>query len=295
MIKLHSVSGVDNPAVGKAAIHLTTAGYLATRSAAGVTTGSEAGSVGLSGLTDVTGTFASGQAPSYDGSVFRPFTPVGGAGSTPTLTIYASGEVEVMDLLFSGVVPDGGTPAKFTWSGIDQTYTDLEIRGVARAQAVGTVFYISIYFNNDTTAANYASRSANYGGTLTHTTNADSTPCLCQGLTQLDSNIGSQSPVHLLIPDYAASNFRKHIYTYGVNVFNQVASSPTGAMDIRPVAVQWLATAGNPINMMEVRINNATQTFCSGTALYMFGKRKQWVITSGVFGGVPIINGSFTP
>jgi hypothetical protein len=287
-MNLTHVSGIPTPTRGILAAYTNAAGTLTVMRPDGSIVSAEPGTVNFSGLLDMVAPWSSGQTPNRSGSTFVQ----GPTGTALANTIYTSGQIEIMDLLYSGVVPDGGTPAAFTWSGIDQTYTDLELRGVARAQAAGTVFYISIYFNNDLTAGNYASRSLNYGGTVTHTTNADSTPSLCQGLNQLDVNIGSQSPVHIEFPNYSSVGFRKYFNTVGVNVFNQVVSSST-SMDIRPVGCQWLNTTGPAINMMDVRINNATTTFCSGTALYLYGKKKIWIITSGTYGTAPVINGRF--
>jgi len=288
MLKLHSVAQVPVIPSGKIGIHLNTGGILFGKDYLGAEVCAEAGSVGLSGLNDVTGTFGVGHAPAFDGTVFR---PAAAGGSTPTLTIVSSGLVEVVAVLASGVIPDGSSPATFTWSGIDQSYDSLEIRGVARGQtSTQNTVGVAVYFNGDTTNTNYWVRRmiSTADSSLTHTSFNTSYCAQIQSLLDDDVNSVSISPFHIMIPNYAQAGFRKNVYTVGIG-----ASYNTNTAHTVPAtfAMQWINTI--PVNMIEVKVADGTNTFCSGTAIYLLGHKKIWAVTSGIFGTAGVNNGRF--
>ena len=289
---LYNVSGIPTPRPG------TLAGFV---SAAGVFTGErsdssqftmEPGNPGLSGLVDVSGVFSSGQTLSRGVSFFTPQAI--GSYETPILTIVSSGLIDVIALLASGVIANGDSPTTIVWSGIDQTYERLEIWGVVRAQANLATVSGYVYFNGDTTAANYQSRRIYSAGDtlIEHLTTANSYAFIAQGLSAqdtVDTGTGAACPVHLQIFQYAQSGFRKQITQVGIHA----SMAATTFVNPSVHSVMWQDTAGPAISVIEIGVINATPTLCSGTELYLYGHKKVWAITSGIYGTAGIKDGRF--
>lgn len=284
MSNLTYVSGVLIPVSGVSNVYMNALGVLSVKHSDGSNSLAEPGSVNLSGLVDVNTPFVSGQLPVKSTSSFVPGTI--GIPSL-SLTIVSSGQVDVMDLLYSGVLTDGMVARTFVWSGIDQTYDHLELRGVARGNVNATSIGIGIYFNGDTTDANYLYARISVT-TASFARTVGSIPYCAQINTFYGNETrGIVSPVHLILPNYSTSGTRKYIYTVGMNTSNSQSSSVDGYL----FSNQWIPTAGNAINMMDVRVSNATDTFVSGTALYLWGHKRIWIITSGIYGLMGIKDG----
>ena len=251
----------------------------------GTTASAEPGTVGLSGLLDVVGPFVSGELPNYGASTFT----AGSAGGTGViLTIVSSGQIEVIDLLYSGVIAAGMANQNFTWSGIDQTYESLEIRGIARGSTASTTVGFGVWFNGDTTATNYLSRRSYGTGSASQDAYDSNYVGQIQGGSSTLASHGITSPVHIWIPDYAKAGTRKYLYTYGSPASNSASTS----LDIYLFSAQWENTSGPAINMLQM-ICNTADTFVSGTELYVYGHKKIWAITSGIYGTAGIVNGRF--
>ena len=291
-MNLTHVSGIPTPQPGEINFYVSAAGTASVRRSDGSVI--SVAPVNLSGLVDLTGPWVSGQLPVLTGSSF-----VGGSagGAGAALTVYSSGEVWVTSLLASGAIPNGGTAATIVFSGISQSYDHLFIRGMARANAAATsVVLVNYYLNGDATATNYISRRENADGgtgfTSSPTAQNDASVGLVQGSTYLPNSTTAPylGPIDTIFPDYSKAGHRKFFYTNGFIPY---------VYDATPTAgggygwAQWENTSGPAINMIEVRVVNAVTTFASGTALYLYGQKKIWVITSGLYGTAPIINGRF--
>jgi hypothetical protein len=286
---LHNVSGIPTPRPDTFAAFVNAAGVFTGERPDGSTVSLEIGNPGVSGLTDVSGIFSSGQTLTKGATFFTP--QAAGSYTTPVLTIVSSGMIDVCALLNSGVIVNGASPTTIVWSGIDQTYDRLEIRGVIRAQANLATVSGGIYFNGDVTAANYQSRRI-YSASDTaieHATFADSYAYIAQGLPALDSSTGATCPLHLQIFQYAQSGFRKQVTQVGIHP--SMAATTFANPSIH--TVMWQNTTGPAISVIELKCLNATPTFCSGTEVYLFGHKKVWAITSGIYGTAGIVNGRF--
>jgi hypothetical protein len=286
MIILHNVSGVPAPTSAEVFFYSNPAGILTSQFQNGSILQTNVGATKLSGLSDVNTPFASGQLLVKSTSSFIP----GLAGGTGlVLTIVSSGEMNVMDLLYSGVIENGQAAQTLVWSGIDQSYDHLEIRGVGRGAAITTVAGINVYFNGDATATNYISRRASFGSSATNESYDDSYVGGVQCAGKDNTNGGTVAPVHLFIPDFSKAGHRKYCYNIGQSVSNFATTNLQSLFQ----AMQWENTAGPAINMVELRVFNATTTFTSGTELYVYGHKRIWGITSGIYGTAGIVNGRF--
>ena len=301
MITLSHVSGVDLPSNGISHIYMNASGVLSVRRPDGTVVSSEPGSIRLSGLVDVNAAFTSGQLLNYSTSSFVPGASTPGAANT--LTIVSSGQMAVMALLYSGVIPTGGNPQTFTFNNIDQSYTDLEIRGMIRASAATTTVGVACYFNGDTTATHYRSRylqGAGAGGigTPTHVATSDSLCAVAHAASYNDTSNGSVTPFHIWIPNYStpttsgwpSKGARKVTY----NIGGQLYWNSTQVVYI-DMTSSWVIAGLDfpPITSIDLRCINATTSFAAGTEFYVYGHKKVWVITSGIYGTAGIVNGKF--
>ena len=292
MIVMTQVSGIaDTPPTDKAYVFAHTNGNLGVKTPDGITEITLPPSL-ASGLYDVVGTFAEGETPRFDGTVFRPAT-VAAVTSVYTKTTGTGTNQQFSAVLASGFIDNGGTPSTIVFSGFDQTFDWLEIRGSARSTPSTAATQVLIYFNNDTTNANYRNRG--YISAASHTNPAPPSGVIgdAQGLTSLNSNNGDVGQIHFHIPEYSSSPHRKYAYTPCLIPYNTAGTAVYAAGN----AVQWVSDY-SAINMIELKPVNAgvVSTFVSGTAIYLIGHKQHYSVNaSGTYANVKINNGLVIP
>jgi hypothetical protein len=161
-----------------------------------------------------------------------------------------------------------GAAGSFDVSSIDQTYDHLILRMVLRSDATTTADGVHIYFNNDTTAANYR-RAIHTGSTASHSVGG--------GDSALGFNIpGASSTAN----DFANADIRILNYTSGnrktayiTNAFRRDASD----LDTNNTILNWENTAAiNRITI--VTDNDPTDEFVSGSYLEIVGVKEETLL-----------------
>ena len=294
MIILNNTSGaaVPTPGADSSTIFANPAGIVQVKHSTGRIATAEATKLSMSGLIDVSGVFVSGQFPGFNGTYFIPTTMPSGAPDPIPQTIVSSGFVNVQVVLFDTTIANG-TSGFFTFSGIDQNYDMLEIRGMTRANQTGANL-TRCFFNNDTTLTNYigVAGQANPGGWAATLYDAPN----CQysiGSDYFDNTYGRFAPLHLFVQNYATAGPRKWGYSSAAQPYRYNSGSTT--MNFHTWGFLWENTAGPAINMIQFRTAGANDTFCSGSYMQVIGHKKVMVITSGAFGAAGIKSGLLVP
>jgi len=287
MIIEHQMSGsqVLTPAADSSTLFVNPAGIVQIKHSTGRISTAETGKLSMSGLIDVdTAAWTSGYLPTFNGNYFAPAAiPASGGGMTLTTT--TSGQVEVRVLLASGFLTSS---AIITFSGIDQSYDVLEIQGLFRDDLATGAHTVQCYFNNDTTTTNYlgtnfrADEFSWFGQSI-----ADSVCATAHAQDKDNTNYGLVNPGHFFIPNYAATNRRKWLYAMPCQWEHTAGVETNGYITL------WKSTAG--INMITLKLNQSTNTLSAGTQVYLYGRKRQWVVMSGTLGGTNISHGLLVP
>lgn len=288
-----SGASISTPAAWTATIYTDTSGSVVVKHPNNKVYHVERERTTLQSLSGMVGTFISGQVPRYDGTVWKPADTSGILSLTPT--IYSSGIMNVKVILASGFIANGAADSGIVWSGIDQSFDYLEIRGNVRGAATtgGNANFLSVCFNNDLTSGNYISRRfANSEFTFGTSANDFAYIGISHSKTTLNTNCGDVNPVHFFIPNYSVSGQRKYAYSAGTQAYNPGGSQ--AANDL--YGMQWENISGPAINMITLRIDHANILFCSGTNLQLIGHKRQMVIMSGTLNNqLGISHGLLTP
>jgi hypothetical protein len=193
-------------------------------------------------------------------------TPIAG-NSTAELTVTKSNYRVSEELAFVQLSADGD----FDISNIDQSYDDLEIHLVVRATvaAVGDNGYI--YFNGDTTNANY--RRQRFQGTNTSPSTGEADDALCvysEGSTAPSDHWAS---VHIRILDYTNPNNYKKVFS------TSHARPAAGQTVIRFCAVDWENKL--PINRIQITdsADSNPTIFAAGSYMRVIGHKNAEVVT----------------
>ena len=287
-VVLHSISGsqVPTPAADSSTIFLNPAGIVQVKHPTGRYATASASELSMSGLIDMdTTAWTSGYLPTFNGTNFAPGAPPAGGGGGFNLTTATSGQVEVRVLLASGFV---GTSQVITFSGIDQTYDLLEVQGMFRSDMATGAHTLQCYFNNDTTTGNYlgtnfrADEFSWYGQNQ-----GDSVCATAHAQDKTDSNFGSVSPGHFFIPNYSDNTRRKILYAVPAQWQH------TAGVETNGYITCWKNTAR--INMITLKLNQATTTLSAGTQVWLYGRKRQWVVMSGTLGSANLSHGLIVP
>jgi len=294
MFVFNKISGsqIATPVAGKSVLYVDPNGALTVKhpDATSVIVANQK----LSTLIDISGVFASGQTPIWDGTYWVPGAP--SLQLKPDLTIYSSGQINVQVVLASGYVVNG-TSGFITFSGFDQTYDHLEVRGTAQANGAALGCHVNCYFNNDTTNTNYIARRMYNDNSTNGSASAGNEPAdvpriaITHAAQNTELIYGRYNAIHFMIPAYAKVGPRKWAYSVGA----LATSYESGFMGFQKYGMQWENTAGPAINMIQLRVENANNTFNSGTYFNLIGHKRQWVIMSGQIGVAGINHGLLTP
>lgn len=292
MIIFNAISGeaVATPAAGTSTIYLNTSGQVVVKHPDA--TVQTIGGQKLQTLPDVAGVFTSGQVPIWNGTNWIPGAPSAAIALTPT--VVSSGQMMISVVLDSGVIPNGGTPTTITWSGIDQSYDWLEIRGMCRATVSATTPAVQMEFNGDITSGNYITRRMQVnlaGGPIVA---AYDVPYVgwSQSSNNFNSNAGDIAPFNVFVPHYATPGNRRWAYTVGAVPISYQA----GSVGFDMWSMQWENATGVAVNMIRLRCSSDPNTFTSGTSLQLIGHKRQWVVMSGIIPSGPgISHGFLTP
>ena len=291
MILLHQISGIaDAVPAGQAFLYVGATGIPSVKHSDGSVGLLQQGTVGVSGLIDQLGTFASGHAPGWDGTNFRQMSLVG--AQTDTMTIIASGTVIISRVLGSGSFANG-TSGYVTFSGIDQTYDILEIYGETRVSLTQGMVLTTMYFNNDHTDGNYLCRRTQSDPAFNQSQAAD-VPYIGNSIGQPGLGAGNyRAANHFIIPDYTSVGPRKWAYSLGSSAYNDGGVNTQEGVDT--FAIQWENTSGPAITMIELGANDGTASMTSGTIYTLIGHKRLTVITSGTYGPGRMAYGRMVP
>jgi hypothetical protein len=283
MIVLTQISGVETPMNGKSHIfaHKDRC-TLAIKTSGGLYGLSVPPSL-ASGLLDVWGSYASSTTPHWNGTSFVPTSLLAGATPVPYASSGNTGNVRV--IIASGTFPPG-TSGYITWQSIPQTYQHLEIVGeyqsVSGVTALGQVL---MYFNNDTTQANYATRRLR---SATHSTaNLAQDVPISLSSQGVNGGVGNyRTALHLYIPNYTDAHHKWCYSDYiGYNLSGTDQTAETNG-------TQWENTAA--ITRVDFFTSSAL-VVNSGTVLYLIGVGHSTVNGSGLHGNTKIANGLVIP
>ena len=205
-----------------------------------------------------------------------------GGGSSPTLTINASGEITTRTLLERRVIGAGSTIYNSIL--IPPTYQHLEIKLTARSSGGTTGGDTGfLQFNADTTDANYSNERLAAAGASAVANNAQTARAYVTVGNGAPSGYFSQ---HIItIPDYATANVGQRT---ALSLGGESIDTSSDLMDC--FFLHWLSTAA----ISGLRMTTATG-FAVGTVIEVYGIRSQWAITSGTFGDLKIRDGIIIP
>lgn len=158
-----------------------------------------------------------------------------------------------------------------TWdvSSIDQSYDHLEIilsNARCTANSSGSVQNVQMSINNDTTDANYDEiQIQDQNSTVSGGTNSTRNTGVVPGD---DATAGRVALIRVFIPNYAGSTYKA--YHAEMSTLNT-----TSFLIFRYFA--WKSTSA--INRVTVVVNNATNTFVTGSRLQIIGHKAETVVT----------------
>jgi hypothetical protein len=191
------------------------------------------------------------------------YIPVTASGLTVSTKSYY-----MRTILYDNTLGSAGT---WDVSSLDQSYDHLEVILQVEDNTNNRDF-VSLYFNNDTTAGNYKSVRW-YGGTdaTTATTITDAVVGILPNTTNSRS-----ITIAILIQDYALTTFKKVAAVLSMDVGNNLAN-----FNGYHAVLEWNSTAA--INRITVRGNTGgggTSNFATGSRLQIIGIKAETVVTN---------------
>jgi hypothetical protein len=161
-------------------------------------------------------------------------------------------------------------------SGLNSTYSDLEINIKSRSTNIGPGFQeMYMLFNNDTTTSNYVYQNL-YGLTTTAAASNTSTPYIAT-IPDAATTAGSFGNTKISIPRYRDAQFKNSqgFWTFNINTVNDFVGITSHS---------WENTAA--ITRITLRIDTApTDQFAIGTYVELIGIKEEAVAISGGGGG----------
>lgn len=161
-------------------------------------------------------------------------------------------------VLIAEALPDGVTSVSFT--SIPATFKSLYIEWMGRSSKAAVVSEgLYVYFNNDTTAANYRRQKGLFIGTGTGIITADDS--YVGDLPAANATAGMITSAFARIIQYAGTTFHKQI------IVNHASRNAATTNEIGMLSVQWENTAA--INRVDFVLAN---NFVDGTVFRLYGE-----------------------
>ena len=162
-------------------------------------------------------------------------------------------------VLISQQTPTG---TSVSWTSIPATYNNLYIELVARSDRSGQVVEdLYIYFNNDTTAANYFQGRITSGDTTVGANESDAP--LLPGIAAANAPASECGYNKIWIPQYAGTTFNKTAIAIGFK------RSATGTLNQMVAGISWESTTA--INRVDIVTVNSSN-FVSGSTFRLYGE-----------------------
>jgi hypothetical protein len=157
-----------------------------------------------------------------------------------------------------------GSETSFTFSSIPSTYTSLQIRGIGKSNfASAASLWLYLYFNGDTTAANYANHQLTGDGSAVTASGSTLTGQIQVG--PLVSNAAGETSMFgamiIDIHDYASTTKNKTVRSIGGDNRN----STLGRVELD--SGLWLSTAA----VTSITLNRPGFALMSGSVFSLYG------------------------
>ena len=224
------------------------------------------GSSTFAALTDVSGTWASGNLVGYDGTKYVP-------AATGAAVVATSGQIMTVSLIASYIASGVGN---YAVSGLGTSaYKHLEVIVLGR-QARTAAQGINLYFNGDETAANY--RSVQNRTIETSQTNTGGDNNWASTLTGNGSTAGYASQIRYFVSNIDNSTYHK--IQQNTHILRDTATASWATLG----GTSWENTA--PITYAAMAADlSVGGGWASGTLIQFWGHKEQWVVTSVAGGG----------
>lgn len=170
-----------------------------------------------------------------------------------------------MELIATVTAAGGETSLSFT--SIPGTYSSLQIRGIAKDTATGTTAAnLYVFFNDDTTTANYAVHALRGNGSAASASGSTSYGAVSipEACTRSDAGYANMFGAMIVdLHDYASTTRNKTVRSFGAvdtNNTNGVISLASGL---------WLSTSA----ITKVKIQASVTAFAAGSVFKLYGLR----------------------